>query len=95
MEFILAILKTILDIFHGEMDGDGLLGSQEELPLKFTSSIKFTMEPQPPMQASGNYFPHDTARTNLPPIIQVYPKLKQMVLLMKICQCRVWYKQKI
>ena len=36
------------DLVHGEMDGDGTLGSQEGNLLHFTSSIKFPAEPHPP-----------------------------------------------
>ena len=65
MAFILAPLKTRLDMVHGETDGDGTLGSQEENPLNLTSPVKFTMEPHPPVQVSGNSFPCDTARSPL------------------------------
>ena len=50
------------------MDGDETLGSQEGNPLNFTSSIKFTMEPHPPMGVSGSSFPPNTTRTRLAPI---------------------------
>ena len=60
--FILALLKTRLYFFHGEIDGDGLLGSQEGNHLNFTSSIKFTMESHPPVCVSGNSSPRDTTK---------------------------------
>ena len=67
MAFILALLKSKSDLFHGERDGDGTLGSQEENPLNFTSSIKFTTKHHPPTWVSRNSFPHDTERTPLLP----------------------------
>ena len=63
---ILALLKTRLDFFHSGNDGDGTLGSQEGNPLNFTSSMKFTTEPHPPVQDSENSLPHDTTRTCFP-----------------------------
>ena len=53
-------LKEWLDLFYGEADGDGTLGSQEENPLNFTPSIKFMVK------VSENAFPHDTIRTHFP-----------------------------
>ena len=64
--FVLALLATRLHLFHGEVDGDGTLGSQDGSPLNFTQSINHTTEPHPPVWVSGNSFPRDTARTNFP-----------------------------
>ena len=44
LAFVLALLKSRLDAFHGETDGDGTSGSREGNTLTFTSSIKFVME---------------------------------------------------
>ena len=63
LAFILAPLKIRLDLFHGGMDRDETLESQEGSPLNFPSSVKFTMEPHPPMRVSGNSFPCDTTQT--------------------------------
>ena len=64
MAFALALLRTRLDLFHGEMDGDGRVGSQEGNPLNFASAINHTREPQTPVQVSGKEFLLDTARTH-------------------------------
>ena len=64
LAFVLALLKTRLGLVHGETDGDGTLRNQEGNPLNFTSSIKFTMKPHPPVRVSGNSFPCDTTRTH-------------------------------
>ena len=70
LAFVLALLKTQLDVFQGKTKGDGTLGSQEGDPLSFMSSIKFTTEPHLPIRVSGNSFSCDTTRTPLPPITQ-------------------------
>ena len=66
MAFILALLKTTLDILNGEMDRDGTLGSQEGNPLNCTSSINHTTVTHLPMWVSGNALSLDTARSPFP-----------------------------
>ena len=67
--FILALLKTRLDLLHDEVDRDGTLGSQDRNPLIFTSSVKFTTtKPRPVVWVSGNSFPCNTTRTHFLPI---------------------------
>ena len=53
-------------LFHGGMDRNGTLASQEGNPLNFTSS-KLYNEPPSSCVDLGKFFPHDTARTPLPP----------------------------
>ena len=55
-----------MDLFHSEMDKDGILGNPEGNPLDFISSLKLSMELHPPVQTSGNSFPRNTARTRFP-----------------------------
>ena len=55
--FVLALLKTRPDFFHGQTGGDGTLKSQEGSPFNCTSSINHTTEPHPPVRVSGNSFP--------------------------------------
>ena len=56
LAFVFAPLKTRLNLFHGDMDRDGTSGNQERKPLNFTSSIIFTIKPDPTMWGSENYF---------------------------------------
>ena len=66
--FILGLLKTRLDFFHGKMDGNGTLESQERNPLNFPPLIKFTAVPHLLVWVSGNSFLCGVTRTPLPPI---------------------------
>ena len=54
VDFILALLKTRLDFFHDEMEGNGTLGSQEGNPLNCTLSINHTTESHLSVGVSGN-----------------------------------------
>ena len=74
---ILAPLQTNLDIFCGETDGDGTLGSQEGNPLNFTLSVNHTTEPHLPGWVSGNAFPSGTARAPLPLLADGLPQVTQ------------------
>ena len=68
LAFVLALLKTWLNFFHGETYRDRTLGRQEENLFNFVSSIKFTAKPHPLMWVSEDTSSGGTARTHFPPM---------------------------
>ena len=63
MAFMLALLKTRLDLFHAGKR-DGTWENQEGKPLHFAPLMKFITNPHPTIQVSRNSFPHYITRTN-------------------------------
>lgn len=69
LAFVSALLNTWLDFFHGGIDSNGTLRTQEGHSFDFASStqINLTTKPHPPLWVPGNAFSRDIARTPLPP----------------------------
>lgn len=51
-----GLTEGMVRLFHGGTEKEETWGSQEGDPFHFISSVKFTMEPHPPMQVSGIVF---------------------------------------